>query len=167
MKATDLMIGDWVLYRPGWIDDDTKVPVYESKEGIPVRLTCIYDDVAQYDDVLPDGTINTIEVADFELFPIPISPEILEKNGFKQIDKGGEVCITGEWWWGEEGKRNFTIVTITFYKGLNSGVRILTKIETDCSYESGINMIHSCDIESVHELQHALKLCGIEKEMVL
>ena len=38
---------------------------------------------------------------------------------------------------------------------------ILTKIECDSSHECGINMLHSCDIESVHELQRALRCCGL------
>ena len=34
------------------------------------------------------------------------------------------------------------------------------------SYEkAGCIVVHSCDIESVHELQHALRLCGIDKEI--
>ena len=106
------------------------------------------------------------------LDPIPLTPEILEKNGFRHPHRpttsdGCESFIDEEYVWGEEGKRNFTVVTITFYKGLSNGVRVLTKIETDCSHESGINMIHSCDIEYVHQLQHALRLCGIEKDIEL
>lgn len=101
------------------------------------------------------------------LDPIPLTPEILERNGFKHVDKGSEICIRGEYLWGDKGKRNFTAVRITYYKGLSSGVNLLTKIETDCSHDSGINMVHSCDIEYVHQLQHALRLCGIEKEIRL
>lgn len=142
MEAKDLMIGDWVM------DGDVAARV--------TSLTC-------------DGIIETAHgISNIEVVePIPLTPEILEKNGFKRVDEGGEICITGEYVWGNKGKRNFTAVRITFYKGLNSGVNLLTKIETDCSHESGINMIHSCDIEYAHELQHALLLCGIDKSIEL
>ena len=144
------MIGDWVVFPHGC--DRVQELSY-----IPGHGHCA--------SFAASATLFPVEVD--KLKPIPLTPEILEKNGFKQVDMGGEICIIGEYLWGDEGKRNFTIVRITFYKGLNSGVNLLTKIETDCSHESGINMIHSCDIEYVHQLQHALRLCGIEKEIIL
>lgn len=136
------MIGDWVM------DGDVAARV--------TSLTC-------------DGIIETtLRISNVEVVePIPLTADILEKNGFKQVDKGDEICIIGEYVWGDKGKRNFTAVRITCYKGLSSGVNLLTKIETDCSHESGINMVHSCDIEYVHQLQHALLLCGIKKEFIL
>ena len=141
------MIGDWVNYRPGWIDEETKEVVYEIKTGFPIRLTCLYDGLSQYDDVLPDGSINTIEVADYELFAIPITPAFLEQNGFvkseryevwKIIHDDYEMRIT-PWRFAviflEDGadKEEFSIPRPNF----------------------------------VHELQHAFRLCGIEKEVVL
>lgn len=141
MIASELMLGDWVM------DGDVAARV--------TSLTC--DGIIE-----TTHSISNIEVVE----PIPLTPEILEKNGFKQVDMGS-ICIIGEYVWGDKGKRNFTVVRITYYKGLNSGVNLLTKIETDCSHESGINMVHSCDIEYVHELQHALLLCGIEKEIAI
>lgn len=153
LTASGLMIGDWVKVT----DDDSDEYFF--------GIVCEID---RYNViVVKSGDSVGYPYAEECIEPVPLTPEILEKNGFKHTDQGGGPCIIGEWKWGDKGKRNFTIVTITFYKGLNSGVRLLTKIETDCSYESGINMIHSCDIESVHELQHALKLCGISKEIVI
>lgn len=141
MKAQELMLGDWVA------DGDENARV--------TSLTC-------------DGIIETTRrISNIEIIdPIPLTPEILEKNGFKQTDKGSS-CIIGEYAWGGIWERKSTTVTITFYKGLRSGVALLTRIETTCSHEGGINMVHSCDIENVHELQHAFRLCGIEKEIEL
>lgn len=99
------------------------------------------------------------------LEPIPLSAELLEKNGWRKINKNENSHVDGAYSWGDMGKRNFTDVTITFYKDLSGGVKILTKIETDCSHEIGINTVHNCDIEYVHQFQHAMRLCGIEKEI--
>lgn len=150
------MIGDWVCYRPGWIDDDTKTPVYEGKEGVPVRLTCIYNDMAQYDDALPDGTINTIEVADFELFPIPITPEILEKNGIKLLEVG------------DNG-----VATPAKYRNRFEKWEIHTQWkDTYLWYDRQAKYWHLHDMGAArlyyaHDLQRALKLCGIDKEIIL
>lgn len=167
MKATDLMIGDWVLYRPGWIDDDTETPVYESENGFPVRLTCIYNDLAQYDDILPDGTINTIEVADFELFPIPITPEILGKNGFHYGNTASEEDFCNavgcsypeEGWCYDEGAGE---IKILFPTGSDGG---LIRLD-DQSADRHLELVFVEPI-MLHELQHALKLCGIDKEITL
>ena len=166
MKANELMIGDWVNFRPGWISEETGKPEYECGCGFPVKLTCIYDGLSQYDDVLPDGTINTIEVADYELSGIPLTPEILEKNGFR-LTKADTVCPSDRYWWAINGTRDGAMIEITIYNPDVHGVKVLTKIHTQSSHESGVNTVHSCDIESVHELQHALRLCGIEKEIIL
>lgn len=58
-------------------------------------------------------------------------------------------------------------VQITFYNEPINGVSYLTQIETCSRKDDGVNHLHSCDIESVHELQHALRLCGIDKEIEL
>lgn len=164
MKANELMIGDYLrINRDGLcIKKDTIVEVrgIDADNRFENHIGCA--SCHPLDDNQFDGGIW----CDY-LDPIPLTPEILERNGFKHVDKGSEICIRGEYLWGDKGKRNFTAVRITYYKGLSSGVNLLTKIETDCSHDSGINMVHSCDIEYVHQLQHALRLCGIEKEIRL
>ena len=74
------------------------------------------------------------------LDPIPLTPEILEKNGFKDGQFFAEL-LYGEW-----------------------------QIMCDCSHiamrhEGGWLMDIPC--KYVHELQHCLKLVGIDKEIVL
>ena len=66
--------------------------------------------------------------------------------------------------YGEKGKRGGLLVTVTFYEPAINGVRVLTRIENECSHDSGVNTIHNCDIEYVHQMQHAFKLCGIGKK---
>ena len=157
MKTTDLMIGDWVNYRPGWIDEETKEVVYEIKTGFPIRLTCLYDGLSQYDDVLPDGSINTIEVADYELFAIPITPEILKKNGFTIYEQD----------FTSNTVYKFGSLDYMEFNGFDNYFDIGSKI-TYMHFGRKITYIHSLmRIYFVHELQHALRLCGIKKELVL
>lgn len=140
MKTSELMIGDWVNYRPGWVKEETGEVEYESESMFPIKLTCIFEDLVQYDDEFTDGIINTIEVADYEIFPIPLTAEILEKNGFVYNDL--------------PFLQNWQQFGLSLYQGGN-GYRI------NC----GENV--SMKISSVHELQHAIRLCGIDKTIEL
>ena len=75
-----------------------------------------------------------------ELKPIPLTPEILEKNGFKDMGFFGKLEI-GPW---------RLICDSGNLAVLHEGRE-----------EEYINI----PISYVHELQHALRLCGIEKEI--
>lgn len=113
MKASDLMIGDWIMYG------DKPVQV--------LQLTV---------DKVYKG-----------FFPIPLTPEILKKNGFTKEnrlyywiqEKDGKTTAGVYYWVDEE------YINIAGYE--DDGVTI------SCPY--------------VHTLQHALQLCGIEKEIIL
>lgn len=153
MKTQDLMIGDWVNYRPGWINEETGKIEYECEGMFPIKVNFITPDAVQYDEEMPGGIINTIEAADYELFPIPLTPEILEKNGFEirgrkkyfLVPNDPSLAIKREPIIGAHGN-TFTIGH--FWEG-----------EKDFRW--------FIEISFVHELQHALRLCGIEKEIVL
>jgi hypothetical protein len=78
---------------------------------------------------------------------IPLIPEILEKNGFEY--KAGEFGMYG-------------IATVPHY------VRNDVPFEIFCDGEPfAIWFKEPINIKYVHQLQHALRLCGIEKEIVL
>ena len=82
------------------------------------------------------------------LKPVPITPEILKKNKF--INHQGEYYCTVEKQLAGDG---FEIMTIIYRESKNR-IQILTStsnIEAVCRY--------------VHELQHAMKLMGIDKEI--
>ena len=85
-----------------------------------------------------------LDIGDLSFFvefePIPLTPELLKKNGFIYNDSP---FVQG---WEQFG--------LTLFLGGN-GFRIT------CG--QNVAMV----IDSVHELQHALRLCGIDKEIVL
>jgi hypothetical protein len=121
MKANELMIGDWVKCK------DPKC------EGHQIDLIDLGNE-----EVGLDGEIDNFE----DICPIPITQEILEKNGF--------------------------VFNHDIFDGIYPMVNIIY-----CDYKlladdgKYINGGETNNIKYVHELQHALKLCGIEKEIVL
>lgn len=143
MEANELMIGDWVSYK----GNPTKIrtiEIYNVDVG-PLQVTITYGD-----------RICGLTVIDVSMLkPIPLTPEILEKNGWKQkkgfIQHGnfgnGPLMI----WHTEDNKilRHFTHEMEISDLSSDRGFRV----RFDCNY--------------VHQLQHALKLCQIEKEIQL
>lgn len=120
MKASELMIGDWV-YRP-----DCYSKVKEIRENGIIGLDHLR------------GIIGFEE-----LEPIPLTTEILEKNGF--IEKSERRWVLSDKHTGDEIISLFEVA-----KGFampTSGLAI--------------------GFQNVHKLQHLLKLYGIDKEIVL
>lgn len=77
------------------------------------------------------------------LTPIQITPEILEKNGFTKSN------VFVEWKYEEEG------------------IYILWKPFPFLKIETENVQLNLSGCEYVHELQHALRLCGIEKDIIV
>lgn len=131
MKVEDIQIGDWV----------------QNPLGAPYQVLAIHfykingDGDGYYGIHLKNkGAEARLEI--YDLHPVPLTPEILEKNGFgnemsKYLD-GDEIEIELNLDdWELEDEDGFL----------------------DCCYQKPITY--------VHELQHALRLCGIDKEVVL
>ena len=93
-----------------------------------------------------DDALDEIAI-DEEIVGIQITPKILEKNGFSQDLLNGHIFIFHEKY-GE---------VIYYEYGPKYGLTIDNQLAT----------IQDLKINYVHELQHALRLCGIEKEIVL
>lgn len=150
IRTDDLQIGDWVR------------PLKKKLKGTPGKVITIdggtgicWIDSKDYSCLVPCSDVERI----------PITPEILEKNGFIK-DKENEYSITYHILIPTGYKKNSYTIQITFYKVPFAGVNVLFK----CwgwlpPNNSGMNDIHMCNVEHVHQLQHALKLCGIEKEI--
>ena len=128
MKAEELMIGDWVRNDIG-----------ECQRIVEIRESGA---MLAYNDIYPYKLIE----------PIPITPEILEKNGFKS------------WGHGQIWKERIGIGGQT--TSATSPIEVII-------YEGGhsviINPHEGKDFQgyigSVHELQRVLRICWIEKEI--
>lgn len=148
MKANELMIGDWVKIKTYGVSDK-----YERTEAY------IYVKVAEIGSGLITVEYNNDIKEPYricentEIEPILLTPEILEKNGFVLKPDG--------WlWYKEKGIEDQNYIFIQFRKKcdevrlceLNFVNKVLAKYER---------------MHNVHELQHAMRLCGIEKEIEL
>lgn len=129
MTATDLALGDWV-----YNSSKEKCKVY--------AISNIFDSNIHLDnyDKPNDGCFELV----FEVEPIPLTAEILQKNGFKE---------GAEKYYGLEYGKGYIKVEFTAEEPW-------TYIRNSCYFTSP-----AC--RYVHELQHAMKLCGINKEIVL
>ena len=146
MDAKDLMIDDWVeVTRTECVADGGHYITW-SEYGKVVGITDSYIEVE-----VRDGEYN-VDAHEDELKPIPLTPEILEKNGFELKGDG--------WLWCEDKdveEQNYSFVQFR----RDGEVRVVE-----------INHLNKAvtkfrNIQNVHELQHALKLCGIDKEIEL
>ena len=143
MKKEDLMIGDWVNIQ---IEKDDE-PMYSQVEQL---LECEID-------------------ADFQtnyenVYPIELTEEILHNNGFKNDVIAQKSIIA-------EGASNFSVILISednritinnIDEYLNSFNKWSIHINTE-----DMRTLCTAKITYVHELQHILKLCKIEKEIIL
>lgn len=129
MKANELMIGDWVL--------DGKKP-------------------AQIAGIMCDDLFETtlsLGVGGESISPIPLTAEILEKNGFRKdlmyfyLNIDDEKLL--EFYTHEKRLR-------LWFDGVDEWVKATIK-----------DLLFQCQCKYVHQLQHALRLCGIEKEIEL
>ena len=118
MKATELMFGDLVCLK-----DDTKYELPLKVDGV------IEDDISLEGEGFLGGFDGLIR-------PIPITPEILEKNGWKET----------EYW--HEYKDGNTIIQYSLSNiwGIINGIEIE---HFKCEY--------------VHQYQHLLRLCGLDE----
>lgn len=107
------------------------------RRGEPIMVWEI-DEYYKRINTEPDGynAITCIEIS--EVTPISLTTEILKKNGFQQISINEYVS----------GKVTISILVEGFLVTIKSG-----------------NARARITIKHVHELQHALRLCGIEKEI--
>lgn len=134
MKTSELMRGDWVCV---YSNDRT--------ETHPFRVNEIVD-CGVY-----DSHKGFVEEKDIE--PIPLTPEILEKNGFKEDSE-----TNGIYW--RPDCRKFCIV-----KELDTWYFAFRVLGETVDKSSGYICISECNY--VHKLQHKLKDLEIEKEIVL
>lgn len=136
MKAEDLMVGDWVF-------------LFDDKFA---KVDCIGNTEVYLSD--EDGL--DWQVTYEHINPIPLTREILKKNGF------GNVSVitvgTAKMRWVSEDTR--TEITIWMDDTLPMEIVKNVYYEDEVSYTLPFP-------GTVHLLQHALRLCGIDKEIVL
>lgn len=139
MKATDLMIGDWVQNPLGYKAQVLDIHYIKDEGdgyGGGYRIHIGKSNL---------GVVQWLEEKDIE--PIPLTPKILEKNGFLKSDDF--FCMAEDFY-------DIDIIEIS------DGIWRVRYDNLECSAIT--DTFHIC---FVHELQHALRLCKINKEIEL
>lgn len=142
MKANELMQGDIVIYE------------YDGQK-FPARVIEIYRNSVLVESI--NGEYEPIEIEEDKIFPVQLTREILEKNGFtvgkyklplsdEEIDKFSLSEV------GDDYVREVVLLPLTM------------------NYTWSFGSVDGTDIpviQSLHELYHALSLCGIEHDFKL
>lgn len=134
MKAKELMVGDYVMF------DDSPCIIEEISAKGWIHILDVGNKTRV--SLTSDYILGIIE-------PIPLTPEILVKNGLETEEDGR---IFGECF-DEDDSRD---LEITFDD--KTGV---------IWWSYNWDEYRIIKLSYVHELQHALRLCGIEKEIIL
>lgn len=119
IKCRDFMVGDWIV----------------NQNGSPMQIVAVDEDNAYACKGNEEGPWIFGDYEGYEPEPIPLTPEILEKNGWKHSNRLMIIRIDdNNFYWSEE-------LGGILYK----------------------NQYNMCDCKYVHNLQHALRLCGLNK----
>lgn len=132
MKASELMVGDWVYDTI--LKGNTRVEI--------LSLSGIRGDF--HENVWNENTFE----------PIPLTPEILEKNGMKVFEHRNPWQNPGNLikkWYSKDGR-----FYVSYYR-----------VGDMFTYTVGNGVSRVCGIKYIHQLQNTLRLCGIEKEIEL
>lgn len=141
MKAKDLMIGDWMQFADG------------NKKCMVVGIKCANEATITVMDSSGHWFDKTID----ELKPIPLTPEILEKNGFEK--RKGQWVIEKKRIVGCCGQTCSDTNPMVYVIWVGQGYIGVVNYHP----EATITKVGSY----VHELQQCIRLCGIDKEIVL
>lgn len=126
IKIRELSIGDWVNQK---MNDGAYQVQWLEREIVGL---------IQHTGTEEDGSIRLTAVPLSFIKPIPLTPEILEKNGF--VENCGR-------WYNSEALMEFEQYKDGWCRTINCG-------------EYSVYFI-----KYVHQLQHALRLAGVEKEI--
>lgn len=142
MKAEELMIGDWV-----------QIPKLKYDLGDGDSFNGFTQITKLEGDELWTDALKEIPYS--EILPIPIKDWILEELGFKYNYGFWRLNL-------EDGYHEWNLeVTVNIY-GPIYYLTIEHRLD-DCS-EGGLDSLR---ISHVHDIQHAYKLCGITKNIIL
>lgn len=147
MDVKELMIGDWVNFLVDVVGGDTENdPQIEEYE--PMKINTVASWGVDGEITSEVGAICSPE----QLKPIPLTVEILNKNGFTTLIDVGDLT-----YYESADKR----IKATNCEGMkNTGNEWSIHIDTEDMCTMGY-----CEVTYVHELQHLLKLCGITKDI--
>ena len=145
MKAEELMLGDWVLY-----------------DGEPVRIGRISDISPSEEHIMLCNALEgTFPASPERLQPIPITDDILENSGFVHSR-----CLGLSEHSSKVGQSGTYLYTSTSVREKMAGGYHLT-ITVDDKDIPEMSITFDMRVFNVHQLQHAMRLAGINKELTI
>ena len=136
IRTNELAIGDYVGFLPTWKNEDGALQSEDNPKNYKIYKVEMLNGSGAH--------IYNVEYSfyadDIELYPIPLTPEILEKSGFKDSGFFGELLYK-DW-----------------------------QIMSDChqlAARCGDGWLIDIPCEFIHQLQHALRICKIDKTIEL
>lgn len=150
MKCQELQIGDYVLVKPSMI---------------PIKVAAVHHKKVGYHAVT--HKLNWVRMDLLE--PIPLTPEILEKNGFREHE--ADYC--NEYLCDKCDETSYYEVVISWRDSFDNGaLDSFNHVQWDEGWKLDIESVGSynkgwCKTIYLHELQDALRLCKINKEIVV
>lgn len=138
LKMSDLSVGDWVHHD-----------FYE----VDMRVRTIYGDTERIIAESNDGYGVTCHLDHFR--PIPITAEILEANGFVDNGVGQHYLKCGNGITARVGRNPLSHDDCWL---VATDKQVDETISTTCVL---------FDAKHIHQLQHALRLAGVDKEIVM
>lgn len=158
------MVGDWFNFlidiEGGDTEYDPQNEVYQPMQVRDITSFGVNDgEVSSY-----EGVVNDIA----QLQPIPLTAQILEKNGFKNLSLNDPELINYVFKASFVHKSplpNVEVLRVNYYDGVEWDFYALLgeRESSDCGEQYEYIII----VKFVHELQHALRLAGIEKTIEL
>lgn len=132
--------------------EDLSVGDWVKYETMPTKVMYING----FDSVIRGKASNgNIVIAHIDCFkPIPITAEVLEMNGW--LPPRAEI-YRDTWWWTNKVDK---AIEASEYQG-EWQLTIIEQKEIQCNYRLGLGLKY------VHHLQHALRLAGAGKEIVV
>lgn len=150
LNCESLMIGDYAFIKPS---------------GMLIKIAAVHHNKVAYHAVINKLTW----VRESLLEPIPLTPEILEKNefyyGYTSYEEDlasntiAQLSENNKGWCWDEGAGAIKVI---FPNEADGGLLSLD----DQSFDRHLEMVFG-GIIFVHELQHVLRLCRIKKEIIL
>ena len=137
MRANELMIGDWV-YSAFTISE------------LPCKITCLKNHEGEYTSIETTNVIGVTDIA--SLSPIPLTTEILEKNGFKPYIPENHLETVYAC---QDVSKAVADELYALWPYRDGSFYLLLRVDGKDMVRMGVHYIH--------QLQHALRLCGISK----
>ena len=141
LRSLDLMIGDWLYYKGQF-------------NAFPFKVESITKKKVGYHAEPNEHRMYYLRLS--ECKPIPLTEEILEKNGFKPYTPENHLEIVYAC---QDVSKAVADELYALWPYPDSSFYLLLRVD-------GKDMVR-IDVHYIHQLQHALRLCEIEKEIIL